>query len=77
MSHGYLLFGVTWTADGREVIAVPGVGIRSGGLERVAADGSRPPQKIAFPGDENASPMMSRQGTRLAYTHGGFEDRNI
>jgi eukaryotic-like serine/threonine-protein kinase len=77
MSHGYLLFGVTWTADGREVIAVPGVGIRSGSLVRVAADGSRPPEKIAFPGDENASPMVSRQGARLAYTHGGFEDRNI
>ena len=77
MSHPYLIFGVTWTADGREVIAVPGIGVRSGGLVRVAADGSAPPEPIAFPGDENASPAISRQGERLAYTRGTIEDRNV
>ena len=77
MSHGYLIFGVAWTADGREVVAVQGIGIRSGVLVRVAADGSGPPERIAFPGDENASPAVSRHSARLAYTHGPLEDRNI
>ena len=77
MSHRYLLFGVTWTSDGLEVLTVPGIGTRSGELWRMAADGSRKPRRVPYTGDEVANPIVSHQGSRLAYSQGVFEDRNI
>ncbi len=77
MSHRYLLFGVTWTHDGLEVLTVPGIGTRSGELWRVTADGSGKPRRVPYTGDEVANPIVSRQGSRLAYSQGVFEDRNI
>ena len=77
MSHSNYFFGLTWSLDGREIIAVPGIGIRSGSLWRIAADGSGQRERVSFAGDENANLSLSRQAKRLAYSHGDFEDRNI
>jgi serine/threonine protein kinase/Tol biopolymer transport system component len=77
MSHRYLFFGLAWTLDGLEVVAVPGIGTRSGELWRMAADGSSRPRRVPYTGDEVANPIVSRQGNRLVYSQGVFEDRNI
>jgi eukaryotic-like serine/threonine-protein kinase len=77
MSHRYLFFGLAWTFDGLEVVAVPGLGTRSGELWRMPADGSARPRRVPYTGDEVANPIVSRQRSRLAYSQGVFEDRNI
>ncbi len=77
MSHSYLFFGLTWTRDGQQVLVVPGIGTKSGGLWKVAADGSGRREHMPFAGDEVANPSVSRQASRFAYVHGAVEDRNI
>ena len=59
------------------VMAVPGIGTRSGELWRMAADGSSRPRRVPYTGDEVANPIVSRQGSQLVYSQGVFEDRNI
>ncbi len=76
-SFGRPFFGLTWTLDGREIIAAPGISsVSSGSLCRIAADGSGSRERLAFTGDEASSPSLSRQGTRLAYARGA-RDLNI
>jgi eukaryotic-like serine/threonine-protein kinase len=77
MSNNHIFYGLTWTVDGSEIIAAAGIGsFSAGSLWRIAGDGSRKPERIAFTGDESASPSLSRQGNRLAYSRGAI-DRNI
>jgi Tol biopolymer transport system component len=73
MPQRHPLFGLTWTADGREIITAPGVsGADSDSLWRVTVDGSGDQERLAFTGDESASPSLSRQRKRLAYSRGMF-----
>ena len=68
--------GLAWTADGHDVIAgaTPNAGGGTRELWRIAADGSRAPQRLLV-GNECGSPSVSAQGG-LAYSC-NTTDRNI
>ena len=77
ISNELSFFGLAWTLDGREIIAARGTStFTSGSLWRIAADGSGSQERLAFTGDGTASPSLSRQGRRLAYSR-GTSDYNI
>ncbi|NOT63775.1 MAG: hypothetical protein HOP19_26470 [Acidobacteria bacterium] len=58
--------GLTWTADSRELIFSANLG-GVGGLWRIPAQGGTP-EHIPVNGKNPTSPVISRQGDRLAYT---------
>lgn len=68
------IFGLTWTADSREIVFV---GVRSGtrGIWRVPATGGEV-QRVPIPGENPASPVLSRSGTKLAWMESS-SDSNI
>ncbi len=68
------VWGLAWTADGREIV----YSANRGGAEalwRVRRAGG-PPQRVMVTSQTAVYPAISRQGTRLAYTE-EFNDSNI
>jgi Tol biopolymer transport system component len=68
-----------WTADGKEIIFVRGGGGNVGGdtaMYRVSSDGSGPPRRIQFAGDNPWFLSVARQGHRMAFTR-MHRDANI
>src|SRR5215204_4528440 len=64
-TDGQRVFGLAWTADGRELVFSSN---RGGGISlwRVAVSGGAP-ERVAGAGQNAYSPAISRQGDRLAY----------
>jgi serine/threonine protein kinase len=60
-----------WLADGSALVYVKG-----GNLWKIAGSGSGKPQKLAFGGEGIYNPVVSRQGSRLAYSR-SINDPNI
>jgi Tol biopolymer transport system component len=59
--------GLTWTADGREIIfSSSNPFVRSGSLWRIQASGGAP-ERFTVAGYDVMSPHISRRGNRLAY----------
>jgi len=61
-----------WTADGKELLLRVGDMTSNGGIVRVPADGSRPPERISSL-RHAYSTAMSRDGRQLAFTRGGTD----
>ncbi len=58
-----------WTPDGKEVIFSSYQEGEPDELWRMVASGESAPQRVAIQGEGGASPVISREGNRLAYVH--------
>lgn len=76
-SNNTRIAGLTWTADGREIIFSenPALVEGTGTLWRVAVSGGAP-ERVAIGGYDAMYPHISRRGNRLAYVQGSG-DLNI
>ena len=68
------IFGLTWTADSRELVFSANRG-GGRGLWRLPASGGTP-ERIVVTGQNPSFPAISRQGNRLAYTD-SYSDSNL
>ena len=59
----------TWTPDGQALVfaSSPDFWNVGSSLSRIALIGARIPEPLVFPGEDNRSPVISRQGHRLVY----------
>jgi Tol biopolymer transport system component len=68
------IYGLTWTADSRELVFAMNRG-GGRGLWRLPVEGGAP-ERIPITGQNPGSPVISRQGTRLAYSD-IYLDKNV
>lgn len=74
-NDGLTIEGLTWTADGREIIFSSRRGGSINSLWRIAANGGEP-ERVSTVGKDVISPALAPHGNRLAYTQ-SLDDMNI